>query len=325
MPVIPQLNEVIKIGLDFSGAAPAPAVAVTKTMAQVIMSIPMLLPLGIVAIPIIPFGAPISLIIQLLEYLINYFFELVTKIIQKLIDLYSKQLIKALNQRIAAEQKLYDDEKIAQKKIRERRKFIESRIPEIQQEMIDLKLYQDKEKTKYNDTVFQYSQKAKIAKDAGNEEDAKFWENMISSLEEWLVKILLITVEIMNKKLEMWELERELKKIIPICELSIEKKWDFLEEWADDFEVPIPYYPDLPERPNLPKLPVLPKSNGCIPDKLKQMLGKWLTAPMVPPIGLAVGAILECIRAQMAPLPAPIAAQVEAFADGITSQLGMCI
>jgi len=324
MPVIAKLNEVVKIGLDFSGAAPPAVVAGTKTMAQVIMSSAMLLPLGIAAIPIIPFGAPISLIIQLIEYLVNYFFELNAKIIQKMVDLYAQQLTRANAQRAAAEQRLYNDEKKAQIKLRERKKFIETRIPEIQQEMIDLKIYQDEEKAKYTDTVFQYSQKAKNAKDIGDDINAKFWENMISSLEEWLVKILLITIEIMNKKLEMWELEREFKRIVPLCDLNIEKKWIFLEEWADDFEVPVPYYPDLPERPNLPTLPVLPKSK-CIPEKAKQMLGKWLTAPMVPPIGLAVGAILECVRAQMAPLPPPIAAKVEAFADGLAARLGMVI
>jgi len=324
MPVISQLNEVVKIGLDFSGAAPPAVVAGTKTMAQVIMSSPMLLPMGIAVLPIIPFGAAISLVIQLIEYLVNYFFELNAKIIQKMVDLYAQQLAKANTQRTAAEQKLYNDEKEAQIKLKERKKFIESRIPEIQQEMVDLKTYQDKEKAKYDDTVFQYSQKAKEAKDKGNEEEAKFWEDMISSLEEWLVKILLITIEIMNKKLEMWDLERELKKIIPLCELDIEKKWVFLEEWADDFEVAMPYYPDLPERPNLPTLPVLPKGK-CLPEKAKQMLGKWLTAPMVPPIGLAVGAILECVRAQMAPLPAPIAAKTEAFADSLQAMLGMVI
>jgi len=307
-----------------SGAAPAMLVASLKTVAQTIMSIPMLLPVGIAMIPIIPFGAAISLVIQMIQYLINYFFELTAKIIQIMVSLYSKALSKAKAQRAAAELKLYNDEKKAQDKIKSRKLFIDGRIPEIIQEMKDLAAYQAKEKTAYDTTVFDYASKAATAKAAGDVTTAQLWKDMISSLDTWLVKILLITVEIMNKKLEMWDLERELKKITPVCLIIIEKKWELLEGWADDFEVPVPYYPDLPERPNLPTLPVLPKGN-CMSDKLMQMLGKWLTAPMVPPIGLTVGAVLECVRAQMAPLPPPIASKMESVTDALVSQLGFIL
>lgn len=324
MPVIPTLNEAIKLGLNFTAAAPPMLVATLKTVAQVIMSSMALQPMGIVAIPVIPFGAAISLIIQFIEYMINFFFELIAKIIQKMVELYARQLKKAQQQRKAALDKLYADEKAKQKVLRERKKEIETRIPEIYTEMDELAAYQTEEKAKYEATVFAYSEKAKAAKEAGDEAGAKRWENMISSLEEWLVSILLITVEIMNKKLEVWELERELKRITPLCELDIVKNWEFLEEWADDFEVPVPYYPDLPDKPNLPTLPVLPKSN-CITEKLKQMLGKWLTAPQVPPLGMAIGGVLECVRAQMAPLPAPIAAKIESVTDGIALQLGLVL
>lgn len=324
MPVLPTVNEAIKLGLNFTAAAPPMLVASMKTMAQVVMTGMGFLPAGPFPIPVIPFGAAISLVIQFIEYMINLFFQIIAKIIQIMVELYAKLLRKAQNQRKAALNKLYDDEKEKQKELRERRKELETRIPEIYSEMEELKAYQESEKARYDATVFEYSTKAKEAKDAGDDETAEFWENMVASLEEWLVSILLITIEIMNKKLEVWELEREIKKIIPLTELDIIKQWEFLEEWADDFEVPIPFYPDLPDRPNLPTLPVLPKGN-CITEKLKQMLGKWLTSPMVPPIGLAVGAVLECVRAQMAPLPAPIAAKVESVTDGIVTQMGMVI
>ena len=277
-----------------------------------------------IPIPVIPFGAAMSLIIQMIEYMINFFFELVAKIIQKMVELYAKQLRTAQQQRKAALNKLYDDEKEAQKELRETRKELETRIPEIYQEMAELEAYQSEEKAKYDALVFEYSANAQAAKEAGNDEEAEAWEEAIRAMEDWLVSILLITVEILNKKLEVWELERELKRIIPLTELDIVKEWDFLEDYADDFVVPVPYYPDLPDKPNLPTLPVLPKSN-CMTEKAKQMLGKWLTAPMIPPIGLTVGAVLECIRAQAAPLPAPAAAQLESMSNSIATQLGMVL
>lgn len=324
MPVIPTLNEAIKLGLDFTAMAPPMLVASLKTVAQVIMSAMALQPMGIIAIPVIPFGAAISLVIQMIEYLINFFFEITAKTIQKMVDLYAQQLAKAQAQRKAALKKLYDDEKEAQRKLREKRKAMETRLEEIPVEMDELQKYQEAELARYNATVFEYTTKAQQENAVGNEAGAQFWKDMISSLDEWLVNILLITIEIMNKRLEMWEIQRELPKIIPLCELALVKDWAFLEEWADDFEVPVPYYPDLPERPNLPSLPVLPKGN-CITDKLKQMLGKWLTAPQVPPLGIAIGGILECIRHYAAPLPPPAAAKMESVTDSIALQLGMVI
>lgn len=324
MPVLPTLSEAVKLGLDFTAMAPPILVAGMKTIAEVVMKVVALQPMGIVAIPVIPFGAAISFVIQLIEYLINFFFQLIAKIIQKMVELYAKQLKKAQDQRKAALNKLYDDEKEAQELLKERRKELETRIPEIYVEMDELKAYQESEKDRYDETVFKYATKAREANDAGDSVTAKLWEDMIASLEEWLVSILLITIEIMNKKLEVWELEREIKRIIPLTELSINKNWEFLEEWADDFIVPIPYYPDLPEKPNLPTLPVLPKGN-CLTDKLKQMLGKWLTAPQVPPLGLAIGGILECVRAQLAPLPPPAAAKMEAITDSIVLSMGIVL
>ena len=60
-------------------------------------------------------------------------------------------------------------------------------------------------------------------------------------------------------------------------------------------------------------------------DKLKQMLGKWLTTPQLPPIGLAIGGVLECVRAQLAPLPPPVAAKMEGLTDSIVTQMGCII
>jgi len=283
-----------------------------------------LIPMGIIAIPAIPFGAAISFILQLLEYLINFFFELIAKIIQKMVEMYAKQLRKAKTQRAAALKKLYIDEKEAQDKMKIQLKEYEERIPEIYIEMDELKVYQAAELAKYKDTVFKYSEKAKAAEEEGNEEMSQTWQDMITSLDEWLVAILLITIEIMNKKLEVWEMERAVKRITPLTLIQLKKDWEFLEDYADDFEVPVPYYPDLPDPPSLPTLPVLPKGN-CITDKVRQMLGKWITCPMILPIGLAIGGMLECVRAQMPTLPPPAAAKMESITDGIVKSLGIVI
>ena len=55
------------------------------------------------------------------------------------------------------------------------------------------------------------------------------------------------------------------------------------------------------------------------------MLGKWITCPMILPIGLAVGGILECVRAQIPNLPPPAAAKMESATDGIVKTMGIVL
>jgi hypothetical protein len=343
VPVIKSLDQISKLPLALTPMAPPNLVGALKASAEATFAAPWLLPMGPIPIPCPPIGVGIGIALMTIDYSLFKSLEKDAMEIQKLVTKYAQAEAKVLAQRQAAEDKLFADEKKAQIYYRERKAYIEKRIPEIIIEMEDLQVFQDAEMEKYNATVFEYRAKALEARvlwmeaarnSTGTEADEleiqkwmaeeDKWTLLVSSLDEWLASIILIAVEITNKKLEMWELERELPTVIVLATVQLIKKWEFLEEWADPFEVPVPYYPDLPEKPNLPGMPVIPKM-PCIAEKTIQMFEKWVITPLCPPIGVAVGAMLECIRHYLSPLPPPLASEIESQSDNIIPSMGCII
>jgi hypothetical protein len=324
MPVMGALSEAIKIGNNFTPMVPAPGVAAIKVLSQMMVAGPSIQVFGIVAIPVMPLGAGAALVLSLLEYIINKMIEDISKQQKKAMDDYNRELRKAHKAREAAIAKLYKDEVAAQKIIIKEFDTLTQRATDIPKEQDTLAKDQATEKTAYQAQLFQYSQKLFQAKLANDQPQQDYWKDQIALLEPWLIKILQMTVDIILLGLELKQVQRRLVVITPLATIQIEKSWLWLNKWADDFEVPIPYYPDLPSAPRLPnKFPTLP--DNCLIDKGRQVFAKWLVTPTLLPFGIPVATLFECIRAYLAPLDPANAAKLESMPDAILFQLGMAI
>jgi hypothetical protein len=305
-----------------------------KAGAHTIFDSAMLQQMGPAPIPVIAAGGGACVALLMIEHMMFTSFTQASKTGSKIFDDYAIRLKKALAQRAAALTKLMNDEVKAQKWFRDRKKYIEKRIPEIIQEQKDLAKFQKQEKARYDATVLEYAANAQAANAKGTPEgkaEADDWAYLLTTLDEWLVEILLITVQITDLKLEMFDLEREYPTILRLANVQLTKKWDFLNEWADDFEVPVPYYPDLPEKPAVP--PITPDPSiksmlsfgGCIPKELLKATAIWLVAPQIPPLGVPLRAVFECVRAYLAPLLPPNSQQLEEIGDTMIPNLGINI
>lgn len=321
MPVLPIINEGMKIGLKYTTSAPAPVVAGLTTMSQASMSVPAL---QFGYIPVIPVGAAASLALTQIEALLFKSYELLSKLIQTLIEQYQKQYKEAAQIRAEAEQKLYEDLLVAQEELIEEVAQLETDISTLEEEIIQLQQSQIEQKIQYENTVFEYNENARNADAVRDFETRDEWIQKIADLEWWISDIILMIVEIISKQLELISLQSEVELKRPLSEMSIQKDWDQNVEVAADMIVPIPYHPDLPDIPSIPVLPPIPQ----IPELVKaasKAFAKWLTAPQVPPIGIAVSAIFAYLMSLIPSNTPPTSAKMEATADAFLLLLGGCV
>lgn len=321
MPVLPIISEGIKMSLKFTTSAPAPIVAGITTVSQVSMSTPAL-QFGF--IPVIPAGAAASLALTAIEAILFKSYELLSKLIQTLVEQYQKQYKDAVKTRMSAEQKLYEDLLIAQEELKVEVADLEEQIATLEIEIPTLQAEQQAQMIDYENTIFEYSENAKSAEAAGDFELRDDWLQKINDLEWWIVDIILMSVEIINKQLAIFPLQLDLDFKKPLSEVSITKEWDAMVDLATDMIVPVPYHPDLPDVPSLPVLPPIPQ----IPELAKataKAFAKWLTAPQVPPIGIAVSAIFAYLMSLIPANTPPTSAKMEAMADSFLLLLGGCV
>jgi len=321
MPVIPIINEGIKMALKYTTAAPAPLVAGITTVSQVSMSVPAL-QFGV--IPVIPAGAAASLVMTQLEALLYKSYELLSKLIQTLIEQYQKQYKKAVQDRASAEQVLYDDLLEAQVLLKEEVSQLEADITQLEADINNLKIEQQEQKIEYENTVFQYTENARSAELAGDLAARDEWLQKIAELDWWIADIVLMIVEIITKQLQLRSSNIDLEEKKPLSEVTIEKDWNTMTNLATDMAVAIPYRPDLPDVPSLPVLPPIPQ----IPELVKatsKAFAKWLTAPQVPPIGIAVSAIFAYLMSLVPSNTPATSAKMEAMADSFLLLLGGCV
>ncbi|MFW6029323.1 MAG: hypothetical protein ACOCRO_03625 [Halanaerobiales bacterium] len=321
MPVIPQINEAFKIGLNYTPDAPPEIVSVVKGGAEGAMSGMGLIPAGPIMIPVIPFGVVLSIALSKLEAMLFSGNELASKQAGKLLKIYNEQLAKAKAQRKAAVDKLYEDEKEAKAIIVAEYESIIAKIEENKVKIEELNKKYTAQIAEYLATIGPFAENAKKADEAGNEKEKQKWQNEVVKYDPWYEDIQMILVDIVQLQLDNILLQMEADRLEPITKLAIKKDWVYMESIASLLDVPVPFYPDLPAKPNLPQPSPTPQE-PCWVKALRQIFAKWLAAPMVPPIGLAVAATLEMVRCFIPNNPPPVAAVQESGADALKNFLG---
>ena len=282
------------------------------------------MPMFPVPLPVLPLGVAAAFALTQIEAMMFKGFEEASKIAEKLMKQYYTDLDKAKQQRKDAEQELYQSEKDRQEEIKEEIKVLETDIKTLEEEIIVIKKTQDEEMGKYKAVVFEYKENAKKADAIGDYIERDKWIAKVEEHDEWLGTIILMTVEIIHRKIDIMNKERELEDKKYLAELKIENDWDWMEDKATDFEVIVPYHPDLPLPPNLPNSGVIPQESPLIKFG-RQIFAKWIVAPMIPPIGLIVAAVMLQIQSMEPSTPPPAAAKSEASADSLILQLGGAI
>lgn len=323
MPVIPQISQGIKTGLKFSPAAPPQLVGAITSASQAIMAGMALMPMAPTPIPVLPVGQAVSSVMTKIEAMIFKTFEAKAQIIQKMIEQYNKDLSAAQAQQKSAIEQLYNDEKTAQDRIKEEIVVLEEEITTLTAEIAELTARQEAERAAYMAEIYSYKDNAKRAEEQGKLDERDAWIAKVSDLDPWLAEIILITVQIINDRLAIMSKQIELDDKKELANLTLKREWDFLEEYATDFEVAVPNYPDLPTPPSLPPSSPIPQEN-FLSKASRQIFAKWVAAPMVPPIGLIVAAIQLLIQSFQASTPPVLSAQVESQADAFILTLGGC-
>lgn len=321
MPVVPQINEAFKIGLNYTPDAPPEVVSTTKGGAEGAMSGMGLIPAGPVMIPVIPFGVGVSIALLKIEAMLFSGNETASKISGKLLRQYNQQLAKAKAQRESAVNKLYEDEKIAKAEIVAEYETKIEKIEENNKKIDELNKQYTEQLTQYMSTIAPFAENAKKAKENGNEEEQERWENEIAKHDPWYEEIQLILVDMVQLRLDNMVLQMEADRLEPITKIPIKKDWVYMEGIASTFNVPVPFYPDLPTKPNLPQPSPTPQES-CWVKALRKAFYKWLAAPMVPPVGIAVSATLEMVRCFVPNNPPPVAAVQESGADALKNYMG---
>ena len=319
MPVIPQISEGIKIGLKTNPAAPPDVVSSITTVSQVTMSMGAMQPAVPFPIPVLPIGASMSMVMTKLEALMFMTFEVITKIIQTLLSNYQREYSKAVAKRDEAEKKLYADEKEAQKNLKESSIELKKEIDQLDSDVIRLTKEKEEEFSKYNAQLFKYREALMNAK---TQEERDLISNQIDLLEPWLAKIILKSIEITNKKIDKMIKEMDYNKMVELLELKISNDWEWLEDHVSDFNVVVPYHPDLPEIPSLPQLPPIPNEPPLV-KATRQALAKWFATPSVPPLGILISALMTML-AGMAPATPATAAKTESINDALLLQMAGC-
>lgn len=322
MPVIPQVSQGIELGLNFTPSAPPEVVATIKQIAQTVMAASAIQPM-VPPMPVMPVGAAITYALMLIEAMLFKLSEIISQIIIQMQNQYNQQLQAAQDQRETALEELFQSELTAQEELVELIQTLRDEIAQLQVDIQTLKATKDEEFAKYNAKVMEFGEIALQAQKNGDQASADEAKRQIYLLEPWLDEIIKMIIEITNKNIELRLKNIELEQKLPLSELQIQRDWEFLESYADDFEVAIPNYPDMPDEPNYPRLPPIQQ----IPEKVKayaQAFAKWVTAPQVPPIGIVVSTVLKEINA-MVPKDPLTAAQTASIPDSLVLILGGAI
>lgn len=320
MPVIPTISQGILTGLKYTPGAPPQLVGAIKSAAQASMSSTGLMPM-VPPIPVIPVGVAVSATLTVLEAMLNLGFEQASKLASKLIAQYNKDLTSALETRAAALDELYESETTKQSELQEEVDILQEEITVLQEEIEQLTQQRETEMSAYQAVIFEYKEKAKKAEEKGDAEERDYWIDQVSLHDEWLAEIILIVIEITNKNIEVISKERDIENKQELLELNIQKEWEWLEEHATDFEVAVPFYPDVPTPPTIPDVGAIPKES---PLSLftRQIFAKWIATPTVPPIGLVVSAIQMVVQSFSPVTPAQAAAQIESIGDSLILYCG---
>lgn len=321
MPVNPAVSKAIQMGLHTNPAAPPKTVGKIKANSQKALAQSALLP-GTPPIKVVASGGAIAAILLEIEAAKNMSYQRISKITKIQIEGYNADLQSKRAQRSAAEEQLYQDEVAAVKHIKEKVvPNLESQIEELEIEIQELKSKQESERIAYEQQVLQYKRAGKEAEEKGNIQKRDEEYSKISLLDSWLAEIIQLSIEIVQKELELKSLKNDLSEKKELANLKITKDWDWMESKATDLEVTVPPYPDLPDPPNLPQSAPLPAENR-LSNLKKQVKAKWIVAPMVPPSGVAIASLLMLIQSYKSNSPSSSAADAASKSDSILLKAG---
>lgn len=320
MPVISALPQAIKLGGNFV-PQDAQGTGVLQATAQATLTIPALMisPAGI-PIPLPVIGVIISILMTKLSVLPAEINQKIVKIISDLQSQYNKQYSDAQKKQSEAQTKLYTDLVAKQTDIKEEVKTLEDNIEALRKEIEALTILKDAEMTKYQAIIFEYASKAKEAEEQEKMDEKDIYIQKIKELDYWLAEIVVMITDIINKKLELKFMEMDLTAKKELAEITIINEWEPNVEISTDFEVAVPYYPDLPDPPQLPSTLKFPE----IPAQIRtfaQQFNKWLVCPIVPPLGIAIAGLLLMIK-EKAPNSPATAAQIDSQIESLIPRLG---
>jgi hypothetical protein len=323
MPVIPMVDQAVQLGLKNTPQAPPDVVASITTAAQTVMALMALQPMVPTPIPVIPFGQAVSMVLTKIEAMMFQTYEQISKIIKSLLDQFNQQLQQALATRKTAEAKLYADLVAAQNKIKAEIPTLQTAIATEQADIVNLQNQQALQQAKYEQTMFTYGNNAYQAKLAGDMAQVNYWAAQAAALDPWLAQIIQMSITIINEKLDVADKKATLAQDEQLAAIVITPDWNTDVNLATDFSVPVPFHPDIPMLPSLPTIPPIPQE-PALAKATRKALAKWMATPAIPPIGIAIAAILQMVMG-LASNSAATAAQLESQADSMLLLLSGCI
>jgi len=320
MPVIEAIPKAVKLGANFVPQDVSQAAMVQAT-AQAMVTIPALMisPAG-VPIPLPVIGIIISFLMTKLMAIPAEMTQKIVKIIADMQKTYNKQLADAQKKQADAQTKLYTDLTAKQVKIKAEVKTLQDDISKLIKEIQTLNAEEEAEMAKYQATIFEYAAKAKELDGEGKKEESEIYIAKIKALDYWLAQIVTMLTNIINKKLELKFMQLDLEAKKKLADMKIDNEWESMVEISTDFEVVVPYYPDLPSPPQYPSIPKFPEMPPQVRTAL-QMLNKWLVCPLVPPMGVTIAGLLMMIKEKVPNSPVT-AAQLDAQAEAMIPRLG---
>lgn len=321
MPVMDSISEAVKLG---SKSAPLNAnqYATLSVASQSAVSSTAFQPTPSGPIPVIPIGAPASFALNKITALPGEITKQTANIISKIQKQYNKQYETARKKRLEAKESLFIELKSKQEEIKTQIPIIEDEITNKQKQLIELEINQKDQMNMYLAKIFGYKLAIISAREIGDTQTEQKNLDNIEALNSWLEAILLLLVDIVNLKVELKYLQLDLEFKEELINIKINKIWDEMVELSPDFEVVVPYYPDLPDQPTLPELPKFPELPPQARTAEKQF-AKWVVTPTVPPIGLRISSLLLMIT-ESVPNTTAQASQKEAEADSILLKSGGC-
>jgi hypothetical protein len=279
-------------------------------------------------VPLIPAGVAVAIILNRIDASKFFGNQEDAKIGGKLMREYYKQLEKATTDRRAAEEELFESLKTAKAEVVAEYEDIKSQIKEKEEKIETLTEKFTKQLAEYQSTILPFAEKAKKADEKGDIKEKEKWEEKIEKYDPWYEEIALINVDIVQLQLDIFLLQIDLETLQPLTEVEIKKDWAYMISIVGPrqlvkFNVPVPYYPDLPDMPNIPGSAGVPvQQESCVVKEAKKALNKWITCPMVPPMGIAVSGIIGMVQCMTPSLPAPVAAKIESEKGSIMPSIG---
>ncbi len=308
------IPEVVKIGQNLSPAS-AEQFGLNQGQSQQSLTQPVLFQVGTAAISYPVVGVALTAVMLKIMALPGEAAGKISNIILKMKENYDKEYSNAVTKRAKAQTKLYTDLVAKKEKLIKESKTASENIEKLKKDIKEQTKQKDKEYAKYQVVIFDYASKAKELENAGKTEESKVYVDKIKELDYWFGEITLMMTNIINLKLELKYAEKAYADMQELINTEIPNDWDKDCDLSTDFEVAIPYYPDLPAQPQYPAIPNIPSIPPQIRTLMIQM-AKWMACPLIMPIGVSISATLLMIK-EKSPNAPSVSAKLDSQIDAM--------